>query len=232
VLLILTEIIIWTLEGVAFPVLSRLQHDPERGRRAFYALVALSWAVAVPCFLLLAILAPEVIGLAFGPRWSPAVPVMQALALVGIPHSLVYANKAAINAGGRPEVSLRLALLTGLVSVVGFAVVVRWGIVAVALSYTISGYLLALVSVAVTVRVLALDTRTYLRQLLAPLLSGALMVMAVVAAKVLLADEVSDLLNLAVCGTVAGLVYLGMLCVTARSQVRALATLVRGPTRT
>lgn len=231
VLLILTEIIIWTLEGVAFPLLSRLQNDPERRRRAFYALTGLSWAVAVPCFLLLAILAPEVTRLAFGTRWSGAVPVMQALALVGIPHSLVYCNKAAINASGRPEVSLRLALLTCLVSVVGFAVVVRWGILAVAVSYTVSGYLLALVSVAMVIRVMGLDTRTYLRRLVAPLVSGLLMIVAVLSVKASLSDGAADLVTLAVCLTVAGLVYLAVLCLTAWSQVRALAALARRPTR-
>ena len=132
VLLILTDVLVWTLEGVAFPLLSRLQDDPDRRRRAFYALASLSWAVALPCFLLLAILAPEVTDLAFGPHWADAVPVMQVLALVGIPHSLVYCNKAGINATGRPEVSMRLALLTAAVSVLAFLLVVRWGILAVA----------------------------------------------------------------------------------------------------
>src|SRR4029453_6168404 len=109
IILILTETVIWTLEGVAFPLLSRLQDDAERRRRAFYSLTGLCVAAAVPAFLAVAVLAPELTRVAFGARWAGAIPVMQILALVGIPHAAMYCNKAALNASGRPDLSLRIA---------------------------------------------------------------------------------------------------------------------------
>ncbi len=215
ILLILTETIIWTLEGVAFPLLSRLQNDTERRRRAFYGLTGSCFAVAVPSFLALAVLAPELTRVAFGPRWVDSIPVMQTLALVGIPHAPVYCNKAALNAAGRPEMSLRIAILTCVVNVIGFALVVRWGILAVATSYVVCGYLLFPVSVWAVIRALSLDASTYLRLFAAPLVSGLVMVVSVLGAKALLGDGATDPVRLAVSLVVAVTAYIAMLSLIA-----------------
>ena len=227
-LLILTETIIWTMEGVAFPLLSRLQNEAERRRRAFYTLTGACTAVAVPSFLALSVLGPEITRLAFGARWAGAIPVMQTLALVGIPHSVAYCIKAALNAQGRPEVSLRIALLTCVVNLVGFALVVRWGILAVAASYTVMGYVLVVVSIAVVVRVLELEARSYLLLFVAPIVSGLVMVVAVLGSKTVLGSETTDVTQLAGSLVVGAAVYAAMLCLTARRQVRTVVAVLRG----
>jgi len=76
-LLLVTEVIIWTIEGVAFPTFSRLHGQPERIKRAFHAVTQLCLAVATPAFLTLAVLAPELTRVAFGPQWTDAGPVMR-----------------------------------------------------------------------------------------------------------------------------------------------------------
>jgi O-antigen/teichoic acid export membrane protein len=220
ILLILTEIVIWTIEGVAFPVFSRLHEDPRRSRRAFYAVTQLCCAVATPAFLCLGVLAPELTRVAFGPKWTGAIPVMQVLALVGIPQSVTYFNKAVVNAAGRPNLSLRVAVLTGVANVVAFILVVRWGILAVAISYVVCSYLVAPVSFWSVSRVIEVQARPYLRLFVAPLTSGVAMVAAVVAARAALADAVTGLAELAVLGSVAGVVYLLALAVTGRQLVR------------
>lgn len=228
ILLIFTEIIIWTLEGVAFPVLSRLQGDQERRARAFYVLIRLGAAVAAPAFLALAILAPELTQVAFGDRWLAAVPVMQALALVGIPHAAMYCNKAALNAAGRPDLSLRIALVTCVANVTAFALVVHWGILAVAISYAVCSYLLVPVSVWSVVRVLRLSAQTYLRAFVAPLVSGMVMAAVVVGVRAWLVDGWSEPLRLLVLLAVAAAAYLAMLCLTALPDVKRVVSEARG----
>ena len=222
ILLLLTEVMIWTVEGVAFPLFSRLQQDAERTRRAFYAVTQLSSAVATPAFLGLAFLAPELTRAVFGPRWAAAIPVMRILALIGIPHSVTHWHKTVINAAGRPNLSLRLALLTGAVNVVGFAVAVRWGILAVATSYVVCGYLLAPVSVWFVTRVLDVDVKAYLRLFVAPVTSGLVMVGALVAAKAALVGQVTGVALLVAMLPVGATVYLLMLSLTDRRLVRSM----------
>jgi polysaccharide transporter, PST family len=227
ILLILTETIIWTIEGVAFPMLSRLQNDKARRTRAFYALTWLCAAVAVPAFLALAVLAPELTRVAFGPRWVDAIPVMQALALVGIPHAAAYCNKAALNAAGRPDLSLRIALLTCVINVIAFALVAGWGILAVAISYAVCSYLLAPVSLWSAIRVLDLKANAYLRLFVAPLVSGSVMALLVLGVKAFLPEGLSEPVRLLVLLAIALAAYLAMLSLTAWREVRGALSQAR-----
>jgi O-antigen/teichoic acid export membrane protein len=222
ILLLLSEVMIWTVESVAFPLFSRLQTDAERTRRAFYAVTQLSSAVATPAFLTLAVLAPELTRAVFGPRWAGAIPVMQVLALVGIPHAVTHWHKSVLNAAGRPNLALRLALVTGAVNVAGFALVVRWGILAVAVSYVACGYLLTPVSVWFVSRVLDIDVKAYLRLFVAPVTSGLVMLGALVAANAALAGEVRGVALLVALPPVGATVYLLMLYLTGRGLVRSI----------
>jgi polysaccharide transporter, PST family len=219
ILLLVTEMIIWTVEGVAFPVFSRLHGDPERSKRAFYLVTQFCSAVATPTFLLLAVLAPELTRLTFGPKWTGAIPVMQVLALVGIPHAVTYFNKAVVNAGGRPDLSLRVAVLTAILNVVAFVLVVRWGILAVAASYVACSYLLAPVSFWSVTRVVDVEVKPYLRLFVAPMTSGLVMLLSVLSAKAVLADEVTGIALIVALVLVAGVVYSLMLFLTARHFV-------------
>ncbi len=222
ILLLVTEMIIWTIEGVAFPVFSRLQGDPERRKRAFYMVTQFCSAVATPAFFLLAALAPELTRLAFGPKWTGAIPVMQVLSIVGIPHSVTYFNKAVVNAGGRPNLSLRVAVLTAIVNVMAFVLVVHWGILAVATSYVACSYLLAPVSFWSVTRVVDIEVKPYLRLFVAPMTSGLVMLLSLLGAKAALADEVTGIALIVTLVVVAVAVYSLMLYLTARHFVMSV----------
>jgi O-antigen/teichoic acid export membrane protein len=228
ILLIVTEILIWTVEGVAFPLFSRLHGDTARTKRAFCVATQLCSAVAIPAFLTLAVLAPEVTRVTLGGKWTAAIPVMTVLALVGIPHAATYVNKAVVAASGRPNLSFRIAALTAVINVIGFVIVVRFGILAVAASYVVCGYLLVPVSVWSVTRVLDLDVKAYLRLYVAPLTSGLVMLLALLAAKAALHGLLTDLPLFAVLVIVAAGVYLLALYLTDRSLVSTLLSIAKG----
>jgi O-antigen/teichoic acid export membrane protein len=218
ILLVVTEIIIWTIEGVAFPLFSRLHGDRQGTARAFSTMTRLCFAVVAPAFLALAVLAPELTHLVLGPRWTGAVPVLQVLALVGIPHAVTYLNKAAVDAAGRPDLSLRIAALTAIVNLIGFVVAVRWGILAVATSYAVCAYLLVPASVWSVTRVLDVEITRYLRLFLAPAASALAMLGSLLAVRAALSDGVPGVVLVAAlaAGTIA---YLAVLSLTDRRLV-------------
>jgi PST family polysaccharide transporter len=227
ILLVISEFIIWTIESVAFPFFSRLHAHAERIKRAFYTVTELSFATAVPAFLTLTLIAPELIRVAFGSQWDGAIRVLQVLAFVGIPHSLVHVNKAVLNAAGRTDLSLRVAILTGLVNVVGFVVVVRWGIVAVAASYVVCSYVLTPVSVWYVTRVLDLRVAAYVRLLAAPVVSGLAMLVIGAAFRSILPDGISAVAEMAVLSSIAITAYLLVLCLTGRALVKRAISNIR-----
>ena len=127
-----TMLLAGTFQAVSLPVLSRLQHDLPRFRHTFLTMVHYLALAAFPVFVGIAFVAPEIVPVLFGPNWSPSIPVMQVLALVGAAKVLPLATATALVAQGRPGVQLRLNLVTTALAVIGFVSVVGRGIVAVA----------------------------------------------------------------------------------------------------
>ncbi len=226
-LLIIIRVVTGIINSVAFPTFSRLQHKPEQMQRAFYKVTQYTSLLAFPVFIGLAAVAPELIPVLFGEKWAPSVPVMQILALIGILQSVLVFNGSIMKACGKPSWQLGIMLLTSVCSVIGFLLVVRWGIVAVAASFVIVGYLLAPVSYVAVRRLIQIDFRTYLGQFVAPLSASLVMVIVILGLRyVFKRPELNLYLQLSIYLTAGALTYLLVIILTARSLSRQVLELV------
>jgi len=213
--------------SVAFPTFSRIQNEPERMRRAFYNVTQYTSLFAFPVFIGLAVLAPEIVPAVFGEKWLPSIPVMQVLSLIGILQSVVFFNGSVIKASGKPSWQLGIMFLNALCSVIGFLLSVKWGIVAVAASFVIVGYLLAPVSYIAVKRLIQIDFRTYLWQFMPPLSASLMMVVVIMGLKYIFRDQSLNMyleLSIYVLGGV--LAYLLVIGLTARQLYQELLGLV------
>ncbi len=188
-LLVIIRVVTGITNAVAFPTFSRLQQDPKRMRRAFYKVTQFTSLLAFPVFIGMAILASDLIPAIFGEEWAPSVPVMQILALMGILQSVLVFNGSIIKAFGKPSWQFAILFLTSICSVIGFLLVVQWGIVAVAASFVIVGFLLAPISYFAAHKLLRIDFKIYFKQLAAPLLASLAMVGVIVGLKYILRDQ-------------------------------------------
>jgi PST family polysaccharide transporter len=229
-LLIIIRLVTEVTNSVAFPAFSRIQHQPERMRRAFYNVTQYTSLFAFPVFIGLAALAPELIPAIFGEKWAPSIPVMQVLALIGILQSVLFFNGSVIRASGKPLWELGIMFLNAVCSVIGFLLAVRWGIVAVAASFVIVGYILAPVSYVAVHRLIQVDFRTYLRQFMPPLLASLMMVAVIVGLKYFLKDQSLNLyLELSiylVAGVLAYGLVIGLMARQLYQQILVLVSLV------
>jgi O-antigen/teichoic acid export membrane protein len=226
-LLITISLVTGIINAVAFPAFSRLQDSPERMRRAFYQVIQYTILLAFPVFIGLGTLAPELIPAIFGAKWTPSVPVMQVLALIGILQSVIAFKGSVMRAFGKPSWQFGIMFLTSVSSVLGFLLVVRWGIVAVAASLVIVNYLLAPVSYVAVRRLINIDLRTYLGQFVAPLSASLLMVIVIMGLKqVLKSEELNLYLQLFIYVTAGALTYLLVIGLTARSLAQQVLELV------
>lgn len=87
---------------VALPALARLQQAPQQVREAFAKATELTSIAVAACFGFIAALAPEIVLVLFGPRWSDAVPLVAALAVVVLLQAVRLLISAQLLAGGRP----------------------------------------------------------------------------------------------------------------------------------
>lgn len=226
-LLVVLRLVTGIINSVAFPMFARLQHSRERMRRAFYQVTQYTSLLAFPVFLGLAVLAPDLVPAVFGDQWARSVPIMQVLAFIGILESVMAFNGSVIRAAGKPSWQLGLMLLTSVGSLVGFMIAVRWGIVAVAASFVIVGYLVAPLSCVAVRKLIQIDYRTYAGQFVAPMSASLVMVMVVAFLKDFLQRQgMGSYLLLSISIAAGGLVYLLVVGLTARSLWRQVLELV------
>jgi O-antigen/teichoic acid export membrane protein len=191
---------------VAFPGLSRLQQDPDRTKRAYLRMNRVAGLLILAGFLALAVTAADLIELVFGARWQAAGPVAAVLFLIGPVLALQAFSGALLYATGHPEVVFRFRLITTVTNVLGFAVAVSFGILAVAAAFVLRGYLLLPLNLAWVRRYAGVPAGEYLTAMRGPLLSALAMALAMLAVKLALAEQLSAVLLLAAQATVGVIV--------------------------
>lgn len=185
------QLITGILNQVAVPTFSRLQSEREKIRKAFYKVTFFASLISIPSFMGLGVLAPEVILVLFGQQWLPSIPVMQILASIGIVQSLFFLNGAVMTAVGKPSWRLKINFFSTIVSLIGFAIAVRYGIVAVATAFAIRNYLLCPIFVWIMYKLIKINIWQYLSQFVIPILSSVVMALTLILTKYLLADSMS-----------------------------------------
>lgn len=227
-LIVMLDVSIGTVQAVTLPTFARLQHDIGRLRRAYFAATRVSAVVALPTFCFVLAAAPEVIHVFFGPHWNASVPVMRVLALMGVANTLTSFNGTVLTAVGRPDLTLRFVLIASVANVVGVAIAVHWGILAVAAALVARNVLVGSpMSIHYVKRTLGFGYAEYFRNYAAPALASVVMVGVVLATHVGLAD-VGNLARLAVMLAVGAAVYLAVIRLLDRRLLRELTGYARG----
>lgn len=182
-LLIMIRLLTGVISTVAFPTFSRMQDDLARMRNAFYRVTQFTSLFAMPCFLGMAVIAPELVLGFFGEEWRASIPVMQALSVAGIIQSISHFNSNILLAVGRVDWRLKLNILNASVNVVGFLIAVKFGIVAVAISFAIRGLLVYPIYLFAVKRLINIDFVEYGKNLASPLFSSVAMALVIIGVK-------------------------------------------------
>ncbi len=211
ILEVMTQLLVKTVDKVALPTFSRLQTEPERFRQLFYQTTQFTSLIAFPTFLGVVVFAPELILTLFGKQWIPATGAMQILAVEGILLAVSLFHKSVFMSMGKPSWTVRISLLNATANLIACLIAVRWGIVAVALAYVISSYLVFPISQWAVNRLIEIELVTYLQRFITPVFSSAIMVGAIIVAKHLLSETIDPKLLLIIGTAIGVLVY--ALCV-------------------
>lgn len=229
ILLVITQLIVGTIQKTAMPIFSRLQQEPERLRQAFYNAIQITSLAAFPVFLGLSALAPELVIVAFGERWTPSIPVMQILGLIGPLYAGFYYNGPVIMALGKPSWNLGLNLIQAVGNIIGFYIAVQSGrgIVGVAVAYVIWNYLMSPINLWVVNKLIHFKLTTYLGQYAAPLAGSLAMVVTILGAKHFLGGMVDLHTLLAICIALGAVVYVATILLIAPKLSRRAIDLFR-----
>jgi PST family polysaccharide transporter len=195
-LLTLTDLLVTVPNKVAFPVFSKLQDDSSRLKSAFYEVTQLQSIIAFPVFVGICSVAPEAIRVLYTDKWAASIPVVQILMLIGIVRSAIYFYSSIFRAAAKPSWRFGVYALTALLNVVGFLIVVRMGIVAVAASYVVVSYLVMPIYFFLIRKLIDVPIRSHLKQYIPAMVSSLIMVAVVLAFRYLIGQNFTAIIRL------------------------------------
>lgn len=225
----LLQVLRQTVAPVAFPTFSRLQEQRDQMRHAFYTATRMTAAIGFPAFFGMSVLAPELVEGLFGDGWATSVSVLRILALAGAVESVLFLCASVMLASGKPSWRLVVMLVNGVVNVIAITVAVhlRWGIHAVAAAFVIRVYILAPLWLWSARSLIDVRFRTYLRQLVVPLLASSVMVAVVIAVKQIPTGSLSLTVTLLIYMLVGVVAYAAAVRLAAPSLVDEAREFVR-----
>lgn len=148
---------------VLFPIMARLQGDPDRLRSTYLTGAAVIGLVSAPLGALMVVLAPEFVGIILGPRWTPAILPFQILT-AGIMLRNVYLMAYCLDAamGAMRKRTIRDGIY-GLAVLLGSVVGARFGLTGVATGVVLAIAVNYLVGAAMSIAMLGATWRDYAR---------------------------------------------------------------------
>lgn len=120
---------------VSTVVFAQVRHDPARLRRGYDRALCLAYVVVAPVLTFIAVTAPVLVPVVFGPKWGESAGLASALAVAA-----VFTVTATLDHGlhlgmGRPGRWLAYAVIVDALTLVTTVVMVPFGVLAVALGF-------------------------------------------------------------------------------------------------
>lgn len=130
--------------GVAVPVLSRLQNEPEQFKNYYLKTVKIIAYISMPMILSMAILAHEIVYIVLGPQWNAAADLFQVLAIAAFWQPIASTVGWVYVSLGNIRRMMYWGLIGTTVMAIAMIIGLPWGANGVALAYSISMWILVL----------------------------------------------------------------------------------------
>jgi len=124
--------------GVAFPALSRIQHDAARLANSFLRGYSLLISLTMPVTVVCALFAEEIIRIVLGAKWMAAVPIFRLLAPVALVFAVANPLSWLVLATGRIKRGLSISMATTPLVILGIVLGLSHGPKGVALGYSLA----------------------------------------------------------------------------------------------
>jgi len=147
----------WVITKVMFPAFSKIQEDLPRVAENYAKMVKYISLVTFPMMLFFFIVAPDVIHLLWGQGWGETVRIVRVLCFCGMIQSIVTVGGSVYMSQGRVDLQFRLSLVNVASTTLSIMIGLQWGVIGVALAYTVLNLLWAPISIYAITRILRYD---------------------------------------------------------------------------
>jgi teichuronic acid exporter len=118
------------IQRVSYPLLSSVQDDRDRLRKAYRKVITSTMVLTLLCMLGMAAVARPVVLLLIGEQWLPAIDYLRILCVLGVFYPLHAINLNMLAVQGRSDIFLRLELIKKGLALLVIWVGIRYGIMA------------------------------------------------------------------------------------------------------
>jgi O-antigen/teichoic acid export membrane protein len=226
-------IIVQMVRRVMFPVLSSIQNDDARMRRAHLQVEHALMLVMAPICLGLAAMAGPFVHVVLGPAWEPVVPILVLMALRTLLSPINDLNSVLVAAKGHARFQFRWTVLSSTAAVGTLLLSVPYGLEVAMTTRLALALVMAPAYASFAFPLIGQSWIAFGKALLAPVASATAMYLVVRALDgAMAAAELSDPLRLIICIPTGAAVYAGLLLtVDRRRSLDLLRTLTRRRTK-
>ncbi|HEY7417039.1 MAG TPA: lipopolysaccharide biosynthesis protein [Ktedonobacteraceae bacterium] len=128
--------------GVAFPALSRIQHDAKRLARSFLKGYSVLISLTVPVTISCALFPDEIVRIVLGAKWMEAAPIFRLLSPVALVFAVANPLSWLVMSTGRAGRALNISMATTPLVIVGIVLGLSHGPIGVASGYSLAMMLL------------------------------------------------------------------------------------------
>ncbi len=126
--------------AVMFPAMSALGDETAAQKRVYLRGNRMIALVTFPMMLGLGVLAEPAILAVYGEKWRGAIAMVEILCLAGLAQSVYNTAAWIFLSRKRPDILFKLGILSAVVRVGGVLIGMRWGVIGIAIAYTVGGY--------------------------------------------------------------------------------------------
>lgn len=116
------------IKSVAFPLLSNIGHDGDKGKKVFRKIVRITAFISFPTAMLLLVSAPAIVGIYLPPAWADVVPILQILSLGGAFYPLFSLISSLLQYKGRSGLLFKIEFIRNILQIVAILITVKFGV--------------------------------------------------------------------------------------------------------
>ena len=219
---LLVEFLGGTVNKVVWPAFAKLQDDLAKLKTKFYSTSNLHGFIVFPVYLGILSISVELVPLMFGSQWQESVPILQILVFIGIISSISKLYDTVFVSLGRSGIWLCLKAAIAVTNVVAFLIAIQWGIIGVAIAYTVVGYLYFPIYLYLLRRIAGINILRYLQGLSASFFSSLVMLGVVFGFKHFIGSFDNHHLTLLTFIATGGLTYLLLMVIVSPETIKQL----------
>lgn len=161
------------INKVMFPAFSKIQNDIEKIRNSYIKMVKAISIITFPMTLVLFVVTPEFVRVVLGSEWEAATSLIMILCFCSLVQSVGGPIVGNIRLSqGRTDMHLQIGV-TNSIMILGVVLFgIKWGVIGVAISYTVFSLFWAVLTNMVTLPLIKLRLSIFLSSLKSPLIVG------------------------------------------------------------